>query len=254
MFGVAEEEDESDIFPAGSLLDGRYEIVRRLGAGGMGVVYEARHVRLGQSVAIKAIRGDVPLTGAELTRFEREARAAAQLKSRHSVRVFDIDTAPNGITYIAMELLAGAELSAELRRGPTTGEIVDWVVQVCDALQEAHDLGIVHRDIKPENVFIAREGERRVAKLLDFGISKVLSESPAGTTVNSSVMGTPEYMSPEQIRARRVDHRTDIFSIGVVLYRALAGRLPFAAENGFPYITAVVVDPPTPLESLRPDL
>ena len=198
----------ADIFPVGTLLDGRYEIVRRLGAGGMGVVYEARHVRLGQSVAIKAIRGDVPLTQAELQRFEREARSAAKLRSRHAVRVFDIDTAPNGITYIAMELLRGNDLLAELAVGPTSGEVVDWVVQLCDALQEAHDAGIVHRDIKPENVFIAEDSDRRVAKLLDFGISKVLSESPSGTTVNSSVMGTPEYMSPEQIRARKVCRRS----------------------------------------------
>jgi serine/threonine protein kinase len=224
----------------------------------MGVVLEAEHQRLKQSVAIKVVSPELARDGDFLVRFEREARAAARLKSPHVVRTFDVDTTPEGLTYMVMELLDGNDLAEELElRAPLDRKTaVGWIVECCAALEEAHALGVVHRDIKPANVFLAWEGERRVAKLVDFGISRLEGETttkPGGKT--EGALGTPRYMSPEQLRSgRTVDHRSDIWSLGVVLYRVLASRSPFSGADDAAYTLSVIADSPAPLEEVAPEV
>ena len=240
----------------GSTLGGRYELIRKLGSGGMGVVWEGKHMRLQQRVAIKVLQPEFAAVKEFQLRFEREARAAALLKSPHSVRVSDVDST-DGYTYIVMELLAGRDLGEETEKhGPLNpAEVVDWIIQACNALHEAHANKIIHRDIKPANIFIAQEEDRRVAKLLDFGISRYEDSVTAALTKPiDGALGTPSYMSPEQIRGRKLDHRTDIWSLGIVLYRVLGGRWPFAGASERAYLAAVISDPPLPFEHLRPDL
>src|SRR5258708_5685283 len=161
----------------GDVIAGKYALGRVIGEGGMGVVYEATHTRLHQRLAIKVLRPDVPEFQLVLARFEREARATAQLRTIHAARVIDVDTLPDGLPYIVMEFLEGVDLDVELRAsGPmAVDEAVDVVLQVAEAMAEAHGLGIVHRDLKPANLFVCRAGGRRVVKVLDFGISKIES-------------------------------------------------------------------------------
>ena len=214
----------------GQVVAGKYRLVRVLGEGGMGVVYEAEHTRLGQKVALKMLLPELVRVDDLVQRFDREARAASQLKSRHTARVMDVDVTEGGVPYMVLELLHGRDLDAELgaRKAIPVGEAVDYVLQVCAAIDEAHALGIVHRDLKPSNVFLSDERGGRVAKVLDFGISKVSSEGDARLTAAEAVMGTAMYMAPEQVKSsRNVDARADIWSLGVVLYELLSGRAPF---------------------------
>ncbi len=237
----------------GQIVAGKYQLVRVLGEGGMGVVYEAEHVRLKQRVALKMLLPELLRVEDLVRRFEREARASSQLRSRHTARVMDVDHTPDGVPYMVMEFLEGRDLDAELqaRHALPLDEAVDYVLQAAGAMDEAHGLGIVHRDLKPSNIFIAREHDgRRVAKILDFGISKVSNEGDAKLTSAEAVMGTAMYMAPEQVRsARNVDARADIWSLGVILYELLAGRAPFV---GTPtqVVAAIVMDDPEPLEAL----
>lgn len=233
---------------------GKYRLTRVLGEGGMGVVYEAEHTRLGQRVALKMLLPELLRVEDLVKRFEREARAASQLRSRHTARVMDVDLTPDGVPYMVMELLEGRDLDAELERRKylPLDEAVDYVLQACAAMDEAHALGIVHRDLKPSNVFLAEERGVRIAKILDFGISKVTSETDSKLTSAEAVMGTAMYMAPEQVRAsRNVDARADIWSLGVVLYELISGRAPF---QGSPtqVAAAIVTEDPPPIEALLP--
>src|SRR5258706_8806014 len=162
----------------------KYSVVQAIGWGGMGIVYEATHIRLGQRVAVKLLAPDLAQTQEAVARFEREARAAAHLRSPHVARVFDVDTLPNGTPYIVMELLDGRDLADELAaRGPLpVAEAVDYLLEACDAMAEAHQLGIVHRDLKPSNMFLTNDGPNPTLKVLDFGISKVIDEIAPGVT------------------------------------------------------------------------
>lgn len=232
---------------------GKYQLVRVLGEGGMGVVYEAEHVRLKQRVALKMLLPELLRADDLVQRFEREARASSQLRSRHTARVVDVDHTPDGVPYMVMEFLEGRDLDAELqvRRALPMEEAVDYLLQASGAMDEAHALGIVHRDLKPSNIFLAREHDGRcVAKILDFGISKVSSEGDSKLTSAEAVMGTAMYMAPEQVRSsRNVDARADIWSLGVILYELLAGRAPFV---GTPtqVVASIVTDDPAPLQEL----
>ncbi|HLK39440.1 MAG TPA: serine/threonine-protein kinase, partial [Polyangiaceae bacterium] len=215
----------------GDVLGGKYAIGRVVGEGGMGVVYEATHTRLHQRLAIKVLRPDVPDFHAVMARFEREARATAQLRTVHAARVIDVDAMPGGLPYIVMEYLQGADLDAELQVGGAMAieEAVDVVLQVAAAMTEAHALGIVHRDLKPSNIFVCMVGGRRVIKVLDFGISKIEGDSgEARITGSHSYFGTPCYAAPEQLlSAADADQRSDVWSLGIILYELLTGRLPF---------------------------
>ncbi|MDI1450904.1 serine/threonine-protein kinase [Polyangium sp. 6x1] len=242
----------------GTVLAGKYVVESVLGQGGMGIVLQARHQRTEQAVAIKLLRPDARALPDVTARFEREARAAARIQGPHVVRVYDVDNLPDGSPMMVMELLQGWDLGQELAiRGPLPyPEAVGHILSACEALSQAHRMGVVHRDIKPGNLFLCQEGQRRVVKVLDFGISKVLDKRDnAAQTATTAAFGTPQYMSPEQVRStKNVDGRADIWSLGVVLYELLGGRGPFDEASATAVLAAIIADEPKPLRELRPDL
>ena len=215
----------------GETLAGKYRIERVLGRGGMGIVMAARHLDLDERVAIKFLLNDHSDLSAE--RFLREARAAAKVKGEHVCRVFDFGRLETGEPYIVMDYLEGQDLARKLEReGPQpAAKVVGWVIEACDALAVAHSMGIVHRDLKPANVFLAERADGSTcAKILDFGISKLArAETMTGPAMT---MGSPVYMSPEQMEsARDVDGRSDVWSLGVLMYELIAGKPPFIGES-----------------------
>lgn len=239
----------------GSILGEKYRLGPVLGRGGMGVVREASHVRLGTKFAVKLLNATSDQI--ERTRFEREALAASALNNRHVVRVFDIGETPAGSPYMVMELLRGKDIAALAREEPSfdTARVVDWMIQVCSAMYEAHGAGIVHRDLKPSNMFLVEGSQPELIKVVDFGISKVLSAQEL--TLQASFLGTPQYMAPEQLRGQPVDHRADLWAMGVILYRLLSRQFPFASdENQSPILAALsnLTTEPIPLERVRADL
>jgi serine/threonine protein kinase len=243
----------------GDTIAEKYTVVRRIGEGGMAVVYEAMHIRLQQRLAIKVLRPGMPDFDEVLARFEREAWATAQLRSIHTARIIDVDMLPSGLPYIVMEYLEGADLDASL---PVTGTMaveraVDIVLQVAEAMQEAHSLGIIHRDLKPSNIFLSQAGGRELVKVLDFGISKmVVNADPAISRLTQAgqYFGTPCYAAPEQLRsADEADQRSDIWSLGIVLYELLIGNPPFVGTTTS-VIARVMTDVIRPPADVRPDL
>ena len=223
----------------------KYEVERILGRGGMGTVFEARHARLGHRVAIKVLGSELRAHPELVKRFEREARAASALASPHAVRVHDIDQTEDGTPFFVMELLDGRDLSNIIEHdGPQPwARSIRWIVEACDAISEAHRLGIIHRDIKPSNLLLCETGS---IKVLDFGIAKHLlpQKGESALTTGLVPLGTPAYMSPEQVRcARDVDARTDIWSLGVTLYELVTGRPPYDHEVPQACIAAIVADP-----------
>jgi serine/threonine protein kinase len=253
------EETAARIPAAGDVVCGKYRLLRPLGEGGMGLVFEAEHLRLRQSVALKFLRSEVLALPDALERFEREARASARIRGPHVVQVLDVDTDERGRPYMVMELLRGRDLEAELRvHGPFPVErAVDLVLQACVAVAQAHAAGIVHRDLKPSNLFLTEEAGKRVLKVLDFGISKIAPDAdaaPASATSTCVTVGTPLYMSPEQMRSSKdVDGRSDIWSLGVILYELVAGTPPFLGTTTAA-IAAIVADAMPSLRRVRPDV
>lgn len=243
----------------GSVLAGRYVVEDLVGRGGMGVVFAVRHVSLGTRFAVKLMLPDVAADEELSVRFLREARAASAITSDHVVKIFDVGRLDDGSLFIVMELLRGHDLEHELRaRGSLPAdEVARYGVQISDALAEAHLRGIVHRDLKPANLFLVDRGpEPPLLKILDFGISKTsaldrgVGDEPT-LTVTDATLGSPKYMSPEQLRSpKHVDGRSDMWSVGVILYRALTGRLPFTADTLGEYITKVLTDRPDPFTDL----
>lgn len=251
--------DASPVAP-GQILAGKYRIERVLGEGGMGVVVEAHDTSLERRVAIKFLLPEFVQHAEAKERFIREARAAAKIQSEHVARVIDVSTLETGAPYMVMEFLEGADLSKVIETsGPMSIEDATlYVIQACEALAEAHAYGIIHRDLKPANLFLAQQaGGSRKIKVLDFGISKTLAAADAkasgSLTRTSSMMGSPLYMSPEQMKsARDVDSRTDIWALGVILYEALTANPPFLGGS-IPEISAkILLEDPRPLAEVRP--
>jgi serine/threonine-protein kinase len=243
----------------GDVVDGKYRIERILRSGGMGVVAEAVHLRFEERVAIKFLHPDVCDSDEARERFEREARAAFKIKSEHVARVLDVGSMPHGVPFIVMELLEGSDLAdvLESQPGVAVEVAVDYLVQVCEALSEAHGQGIVHRDLKPENLFLVpRHDGTSCVKVLDFGLSKVTTgqRRERALTTNAQPMGTPQYMSPEQwASAADVGAATDIWSLGVIAYELLTGVQPFV-ERHLPQLCNQILnaEPPTMAEHASP--
>jgi eukaryotic-like serine/threonine-protein kinase len=244
----------------GDVLAGKYRVERVLGAGGMGYVVAARHLQLDQLVAMKFLRRGAVENAEAGTRFLREAKAVVKLRNEHIAKVFDVGTMDGGEPYIVMEYLDGCDLAAlaKQRHAIPVPEACEYVMQACEALAEAHTLGIIHRDIKLANLFITRgPAGGPLVKVLDFGISKTnpFGESEHDMTRTASMLGSPRFMSPEQMRdPRAVDGRSDIWSLGVVLYRLIGGRPPFEADTLGRLLTMVMHEQEAPLSSVRRDL
>jgi serine/threonine-protein kinase len=239
------------------LLD-KYEVESVIGAGGMGVVVAARHLILGQRVALKFLRNAGSERPEIVTRFFREAQAAAKIQGEHVARVFDVGRLPSGVPFLVMEYLAGRDLAEVLRtEGPLPIErAVTYVLEACEALAQAHALGIIHRDLKPGNLFLVRSPDGApFVKVLDFGISKSVSADGSSETLTGpqGILGSPLYMSPEQIRSSKtVDARSDVWSLGVILHELLAGRPPFEGDGAPSVFASIAADPPVPLQSVAP--
>lgn len=249
----------------GRTLDGRFTILAKLGAGSMGTVYRARQHAMGRDVAVKILRSDRALDDSAKGRFLREARANSLLASAHTVTVFDFGQAASGEFYLAMELLEGESLGARLTRVGRlpVSEAVDVCRQALRSIAEAHAKGIVHRDLKPDNLFFARvagggKGSEEILKVLDFGIAKLVGETNevmnAVETQAGTVFGTPRYMSPEQAQGKTLDARSDLYSLGIIMFEMLTGRLPFESETAMGFIGKHIVEEPALPSKVRPDL
>lgn len=244
------------VLEPGTIVGGKFRIERILGAGGMGVVAVATHLQLDRLVAFKVLHDQAAADRGTVERFLREARAVAKLRSEHICQVTDFGQLDSGAPYLVMELLDGADLSQVIAAQPLAPAIaVDYVVQACVAVAEAHACGIVHRDLKPANLFLTRRLDgSALVKVLDFGIAKAPVGADASLTRTDVVMGTPGYMAPEQLRsARDVDTRADIWALGVILYQALSGRLPFPAASLTEIAVKIAMDAPDPID-LSPGL
>jgi serine/threonine-protein kinase len=242
----------------GQVFLGKYRVDAILGQGGMGVVAQCHHLQLDERVAIKMLRPDVLSDQDAVQRFIREAQAAAKLKSEYVARVSDVGSFETGVPYMVMEFLDGLDLGQMLEDGKKTIGVplaVELGLQACEALCEAHSLGIVHRDVKPTNLFVIWRADKPQVKVLDFGISKSASATDLKLTQTQSLLGTPAYMSPEQMRsARLVDWRSDIWSLGSVYYELLEGRRPFEADSFSEMCVKVAVDAPAPMINTPPAL
>jgi serine/threonine-protein kinase len=238
-----------------SVLAGKYRIERILGTGGMAVVAAAYHLQLHQRVAIKYLVEEALEYPEVVERFTREARAAARIRGEHVARVIDVGTFDCGAPYMVLEYLRGQDLAWHLtKNGPLpVGDVVRYMLETCEALAEAHTAQIVHRDLKPANLFLAKGPDHRnMIKVLDFGVSKIVDEP---MTDPAKLLGTVGYMSPEQLRASHgVDTRTDIWSIGVIMYELLTGVTPFTGATMVAIAQAITTNTPKPISEIRPDL
>ncbi|MFO0588561.1 MAG: protein kinase [Polyangiaceae bacterium] len=239
------------------MIASKFRVEKVLGAGGMGVVLAARHTTLGNLVAIKLMQPRAMAVKGATERFIREGQAAAQLQSKHVAKISDVGQLDDGTPYMVMEHLSGADLESVVhKRGALSlADAAEYILQACDAIAEAHAKGIVHRDLKPANLFLEVEPDGApLIKVLDFGIAKVAG-SDQGLTGTSQGMGSGGYMSPEQMSsAKKVDHRADIWLLGVTLYELLTAHRPFEADSLEQFVTKVLWEQPTPLAVHRPDL
>jgi serine/threonine protein kinase len=238
----------------GQTIDRRYRIEAEIGVGGMGAVYRATRLLIGDEVAIKVLHQD-RISNEQHTseRFRREAQAAARLKHPNAVNIYDFGVSTDGLQYLVMELVEGQSLRQIIKQqGPlTTSEAAEIIEQVCAALDEAHSHNIIHRDIKPDNIIINQTKNGPRVKVLDFGIAKLREDAASNLTQTGSVMGTPHYMSPEQCLGEELDGRSDIYSLGVVLYEMLCGALPFNAAVSTAVVIQHVNQPPPSLKAMN---
>ena len=230
----------------GEVIDGRYKIDRIVGRGGMGTVYSCKHVVVGKSFAMKVLRAGIERSEEVLQRFIREAQAANSVRSRHICEMTDFGQLPNGSFYVVMELLDGSSLTRALREKRLKYSDINRVfVQIAETLQKAHQVGIIHRDLKPDNVVLVQdEDDPFFVKLVDFGIAKVMESRASNLTETGVILGTPYYMSPEQARGDQIDHRSDIYALGVMMYRAFTGKLPFVADTAMGVLTRHLTEQP----------
>jgi serine/threonine protein kinase len=250
-----------DPFIGRDLLGGQFRVLEKIGTGGMGSVYKAEQPAMNRMVAIKILHPKLAGRKDLTARFRREARAMSQLTHPNTVKVFMYgELEDDGSLYIVMEMLEGRNLNQTVRKeGPLPVErAIPILIQCCGALQEAHDLGIVHRDLKPENIFLSKQGGMAdYPKVLDFGLAKVTERQmqPGSVilTQEGMVFGTPEFMSPEQAQGKTLDARSDIYSLAVILYEVLTGKLPFSARTPMEYIQKHVTDPIIALSERVPD-
>jgi serine/threonine-protein kinase len=243
----------------GDLIGGKYRLIRTIGDGGMGVVYEARHETLGTAVALKFLKSELAQTPGLAARFLREARVAANIASPHVAHVSDVDTSADGSPYLVMELLSGEPLQRLLERQAKLplAQAVDFALQILSGLEAAHAVSVVHRDLKPDNVFVTPGPNGPFLKILDFGIAKVLepSEAQRGLTRSGVVMGTAEYMPPEQLYAASdVDPRADLYALGVMLFEMLSGKRPAEGGDAEVIVGKVLSGQVFALETLEPNL
>ncbi|MBI4703257.1 MAG: serine/threonine protein kinase [Deltaproteobacteria bacterium] len=243
----------------GDIIEGKYRILRRIGKGGMGSVYEGENVKIRRRVAIKVLHRKVAESREMVQRFQRESQAAGRIGSDHIVEVLDLGEFPNGDQYMVMEYLEGESLKDRFKamQVMTPHQIFPTLVQLLEGLGAAHEAGIIHRDLKPDNVFLIKEKRSVVdfVKILDFGVSKFrpVGDDTDQVTSNGMVVGTPYYMAPEQARGdKHIDHRADLFAVGVVLFRALTGRVPFKADTFNELMFKVALEEAPPVEQFVP--
>jgi hypothetical protein len=257
---MGESPDASDTDDAAELKPGTevggYVVDGKIGIGGMGVVYGARHPRIGKRVAIKVLSPTYSANASTVRRFEQEAQVVNQIKHPNIVDVFQFGELPDGRSYFVMEWLDGEPLSAHIDRGPlSAAETMVVLDVVCDALEAAHEHGVVHRDLKADNVFLAKGRKSSTVKLLDFGLAKLAGKndlSSVNRTRSGVIVGTPAYMAPEQARGKTVDARTDIYALGVLAYKMLTGAMPFKADNAMDLIVLHMNAPvPSPSKLAR---
>lgn len=243
----------------GQVIDGKYRIVRLIGEGGMGAVFEGENVRISRRVAIKVLHPNATTNPETVRRFEREAQAAGRIGSDHILEILDLGALPDESRYMVMEFLAGETLSSRIRKHGrlTPAQVVPLIRQMLVGLAAAHEAGIVHRDLKPDNVFVLteRSGIRDYVKIIDFGISKFnVVGGDMSMTRTGAVMGTPFYMSPEQAKGNPVDHRSDLYAVGVILYEAVTGEVPFLASTFNELLFKIVLSDPKPLQEASPGI
>jgi serine/threonine-protein kinase len=242
----------------GDVIDDKYRILRMVGEGGMGAVYEGENRLISRRVAIKVLYGVASMSQDAIQRFEREAQAAGRIGNDHILEIIDLGRLPDGSRYMVMEFLDGETLGARIKRvgKMSPKDLVPVFKQVLTGLQAAHDAGIVHRDLKPDNIFILKEkaGHRDFVKIIDFGISKFQDPSDHNMTRTGTVMGTPFYMSPEQAKGVGVDRRSDLYAVGAMLYEAVSGSVPFDGKTFNELMFKIVLSDPRPLSEMVPDL
>jgi serine/threonine-protein kinase len=243
----------------GMTIGGRFLVESRIGAGGMGVVYRARQVGMDRNVAVKMLLRELAHDEKVVQRFKIEALAVSRLSHPNTIRIFDFGQLDDGTLYFAMEFLEGRSLEQALRQDKAfpARRTLHVIGQIASSLTEAHKKGIVHRDLKPDNVFLTQVGnDEDYVKVLDFGVAKLReADARQGTLTQAGVIfGTPRYMAPEQCRSMAVDHRADLYAIGVIAYEMLTGQAPFEAENPLAILIQHVQEPPKPLAVVRPDI
>lgn len=239
----------------GTVVDNRYRIEKLIGEGGMGLVYQVTHVAIGKRLAMKVLRGEMARDKEVVQRFIQEAQSASSIGHENIIGISDFGRLPDDSVYFVMEFLDGESLTAVIGRGGSipVSEAIHIIRQIASALGAAHARGIVHRDLKPDNIYLVKRGDgsTNFVKVLDFGIAKV-GGAASKLTKAGMVFGTPHYMSPEQAAGQTVDHRTDIYALGVIMYEMFVGRVPFDADTFMGILTKHMFEPPTPISQATP--